>query len=89
MEVRGESKLASTVKTPVYLVSDVGEERQKRRVLKHLQKFNINSLNDSKSRFLVCPQFPQCICHCNLERPATSRGRIKEMEKRMEIISHL
>lgn len=89
MEVRGESKLASTVKTPVYLVSDMGYERQKRRVLKHLQKFNINSLNDSKARFLVCPQFPQCICHCHQERPATSRGRIKEMEKRMEIISHL
>ena len=78
--------MASTVKTPIFLASDGGDARQKRRVLKHLEKFGITDLNSLKSRFLVCPQFSDCICNCDHGRPSTSRARIKEMENRLEII---
>lgn len=86
--IRGVTKMASTVKTPVKLVTDLDDERQKRRVLKHLKKFGIDDLNSLKSRFLVCPQFSNCICNCGHGRPSTSRARIKEMEKRLEIITN-
>lgn len=85
--LRDKYKMASTVKTPVYLVSDLDDRRIKRRVLKHLEKFNINDLNSLKSRFLVCPQFSNCICCCGQEGLSTSRERIKEMEKRLKIVA--
>jgi len=85
--LRDKYKMASTVKTPVYLVSDLDDKRIKRRVLKHLEKLNIHDLNSLKSRFLVCPQFSNCICCCGQEGLSTSRGRIKEMEKRLKIIA--
>jgi len=88
MAQRGVTKMASTVKTPIYLASDVGDARQKRRVLKHLERFGIADLNSLKSRFLVCPQFSYCICNCGLEKPSTSRARIKDMEKRLEIVAN-
>ncbi len=89
---RGNSKIASTVKTPVYLANDLDDERNlydetiKRRVLKHLESFSIDDLNSLKSRFLVCPQFSNCICCCGQEGPSTSRARIKEMEKRLKMV---
>lgn len=88
MALRGNSKMASTVKTPLYLASNLDDNRQKRRVLKHLNKFDINDLNSLQSRFLVCPQFSNCICNCGQGKFPTSRTRIKEMEKRLKIISN-
>ena len=88
MAQRGVTKMASTVKTPIFLTSDGGDARQKRRVLKHLERFGIADLNSLKSRFLVCPQFSDCICNCDQGRPSTSRARIKEMENRLEIIAN-
>lgn len=85
--LRDKYKMASTVKTPVYLVSDLDDKRIKRRVLKHLEKLNIPDLNSLKSRFLVCPQFSNCICCCGQEGLSTSRERIKEMEKRLKIVA--
>jgi Uncharacterized conserved protein len=88
MMERGNSKMASTVKTPIYLASDLDDERKKRRVLKHLDKFGIDDLNLLKSRYLVCPQFSICICNCGHGKPSTSRARIKEMEKRLDIVAN-
>lgn len=87
MALRGNYKMASTVKTPVYLANDLDDDRIKRRVLKHLEKFDINDLNSLKSRFLVCPQFSNCICCCGQEGTSSSRERIKEMEKRLKIVA--
>ena len=87
MALRGHYKMASTVKTPVYLASDLEDIKIKRRVLKHLEKFNINDLNSLKARYLVCPQFSNCICCCGQEGLSTSRERIKEMEKRLKIVA--
>lgn len=88
MEIRGVSKLPSTVKTPIYLAMASDDVRQKRRVLKNLEKFNIDDLNSLKSRYLVCPQYSNCICNCGSGRLSTSRARIMEMEKRLEIITN-
>jgi tRNA U34 5-methylaminomethyl-2-thiouridine-forming methyltransferase MnmC len=87
MTLRDHYKMASTVKTPVYLARDLDDMKIKRRVLKHLEKFNINDLNSLKSRYLVCPQFSNCICCCGKEGLSTSRERIKEMEKRLKIVA--
>jgi tRNA U34 5-methylaminomethyl-2-thiouridine-forming methyltransferase MnmC len=87
MAVRGHYKMASTVKTPVYLASHLEDMKIKRRVLKHLEKVNINDLNSLKSRYLVCPQFSNCICCCGQEGLSNSRERIKEMEKRLKIVA--
>ena len=62
--VRDKLKMASTVKTPIYLAGNINNERTKRRVLNHLEKLGIYHLDSIKARFLVCPQFSQCICHC-------------------------
>jgi tRNA U34 5-methylaminomethyl-2-thiouridine-forming methyltransferase MnmC len=86
---RGNYKLPSTVKTPVYLNKDNMEfkdERTKRRVMDHIKKYGLGNLNSSKSKFLVCPQYSKCICHCRQERLNSSTDRIKEMEKRINII---
>jgi tRNA U34 5-methylaminomethyl-2-thiouridine-forming methyltransferase MnmC len=92
ISARNNSKIASTVKTPIYLASgydrkNLDDERIKRRVLKHLESFSINDLNSLKSRFLVCPQFSNCICCCGQGRLPGSRSRIKEMEKRLKIVA--
>ena len=87
MALRGHYKMASTVKTPVYLASDLEDKKIKRRVLKHLENFNINDLNSLKARYLVCPQFSNCICCCGQEGNSSSRERIIEMEKRLKIVA--
>lgn len=87
MALRGHLKMASTVKSPVYLASDLEDMKIKRRVLKHLEKFNIADLNSLKARYLVCPQFSNCICCCGQKGNSSSRERIKEMEKRLKIVA--
>ncbi|BDZ71511.1 MnmC family methyltransferase [Methanobacterium petrolearium] len=88
IKARGNYKIASTVKTPVYLARDIEDEKIKRRALKHLRDVGITGLDCEKSHYLVCPQFSECICTCKQERPSTSRARIKEMEKRLTNITN-
>jgi tRNA U34 5-methylaminomethyl-2-thiouridine-forming methyltransferase MnmC len=88
IKARGNYKIASTVKTPVYLARDIDDEKIKRRALKHLKDVRITGLDCEKSRYLVCPQFSECICTCKQERLSTSRARIKEMEKRLTNITN-
>jgi tRNA U34 5-methylaminomethyl-2-thiouridine-forming methyltransferase MnmC len=84
-EARNNYKLASTVKTPVYLAEDIEDKRIKRKVVSHLQKLGLTDLKSQKSLYLVCPQYPVCICHCGQERPLSSRERIREMTRRLNI----
>lgn len=88
-KVRGHYKIASTVKTPVYLARNIADEKIKRRALNHLKDIGITSLNSENSRYLVCPQYSECICTCKMKRPLTSRARIKEMQKRLIIITNI
>ena len=83
---RGLKKLASTVKTPLYLHKDVEDSRLKRRVLKNVKFLGIENLKSKKAAFIVCPQFEECICNCGLGKIDNSNGRINEMSRRLSII---
>lgn len=85
--VRGTRKLASTVKTPIYLFKDIEEERLKRRVLKNIKTLGIDNLKSKKARFIICPQFEECICECGSQKLDNSRDRITEMMKRLSKIT--
>ncbi|MGB9937043.1 MAG: tRNA (5-methylaminomethyl-2-thiouridine)(34)-methyltransferase MnmD [Methanobacterium sp.] len=87
LSTRGFQKLASTVKTPLYLFDDLEESRLKRRVLKNLNKLGISDLKSKKAAFIVCPQFEECICDCNKEMLNNSKDRINEMKKRLKMIT--
>jgi len=80
---RGYYKLASTVKTPVYLNREIKNHSLKRRVLEHLEQLGIMGLDSSITRYLVCPQFSECICHCGQGKTRGSRDRIKDMSNRL------
>jgi tRNA U34 5-methylaminomethyl-2-thiouridine-forming methyltransferase MnmC len=67
MDARSIYKMASTVKTPVYLCRDIPDYKLKRRVLKHLRNIGIIDLDSPESCYLVCPQHKECICHCKQE----------------------
>ncbi len=82
----GNKKFASTVKTPVYLSEDLEDGRLKRRVLKNLHKMGFDDLNSSKSRYVICPQYEDCICGRGCESFNNSRERVNEMSHRLEHI---
>lgn len=86
MKSRNGYKFASTVKSPVYLFNDLEEGRLKRRVLKDIKKFGIHDLNSEKSKFIVCPQYEQCICGNGCKYIDNSSERVIEMEKRLNKI---
>jgi len=83
---RGFKKLASTVKTPLYLHKDVEDSRLKRRVLKNIEFLEIENLMSKKAAFIVCPQFEECICDCGSGKMDNSNERINEMSKRLTLI---
>jgi tRNA U34 5-methylaminomethyl-2-thiouridine-forming methyltransferase MnmC len=85
--VRGTKKFASTVKTPIYLFNDIEEERLKRRVLKNINALGIDNLKSKKAKYLVCPQFEECICDCGSLKLDNSRDRIYKMMKRLSKIT--
>lgn len=85
--VRGVQKFASTVKTPIYLCRDIQDSRIKRRVLKNLEEMGINDLDSKEAAFIVCPQFENCICTCGNGKIDNSKDRIKELAKRLSIIT--
>lgn len=84
--VRGTKKFASTVKTPIYLNNDIEEERLKRRVLRNINELGIDNLKSKKAKYIVCPQFEECICDCGIEKLDNSYSRINEMMKRLSDI---
>ncbi|MEN4007306.1 MAG: MnmC family methyltransferase [Methanobacteriaceae archaeon] len=64
--VRGIKKFASTVKTPIYLGKSMKNSRLKRRVLRNIKMLGIDDLNSEEARFIICPQFNECICNCRM-----------------------
>jgi len=86
IKARKEFKLASTVKSPAYLFNNIKEGRLRRRVLKDLKRFGIEDIISEKSKFIVCPQYKECICGKGCEYIDNSRERVIEMEKRLNII---
>jgi tRNA U34 5-methylaminomethyl-2-thiouridine-forming methyltransferase MnmC len=83
---RGRTRFASTVKIPIYLYKDIEEERLKRRVLRNIKMLGIDDLKSEEAKFIVCPQFNECICSCGYGKMNNSKDRINEMIKRLEMI---
>lgn len=83
---RGTDKFSSTVKTPIYLNEELDEVRLKRRVLNNLKRLGFNDLVSDKSRFVVCPQYDDCICGRDCENYDNSRERINEMSDRLRLL---
>lgn len=86
LEARKTSKFGSTVESPLYLCKELPEGRLKRRVLKDIKRLGIDDLNAQSARYLVCPQFTECICGNGCRKMASSRDRVNEMEKRLNNI---
>lgn len=83
---RGKTKLSSTVKTPIYLNRELEDGRLKRRVLNNLNKMGFNDLKSPESRYVVCPQYSDCICGRGCGDFNSSRERINEMNIRLSLI---
>jgi tRNA U34 5-methylaminomethyl-2-thiouridine-forming methyltransferase MnmC len=81
---RNTTRLASTVRTPVYLHQEVPDPKLKRRIERQLRNMGLDSLDSGEARYLVCPQYEECICTCSQGRYPGSRGRIMEMQRRLE-----
>ena len=89
LNARKEYKFASTVKSPTYLCKDIDEGRLRRRVVKNLKKLGFEDLICEKAKYVVCPQFKECICGHACETLDSSSARVIEMEKRLnKIINH-
>ncbi len=76
-------KFASTVKTPTYLLQDLEDGRLKRRVLKNLHKMGFEDLNSPEFRYVLCPQYSDCICGKGCKSYDNSSERVNEMSYRL------
>ncbi|WP_223792492.1 MnmC family methyltransferase [Methanobacterium spitsbergense] len=84
---RKDYKFASTVKSPIYLCNDIKiEDRLMRRVLKDIRRLGFEDLESEKSKYIVCPQYRECICGSKCEPLENSSERVIEMEKRLNKI---
>lgn len=83
---RGKIKFSSTVKTPIYLNEKLEEGRLKRRVLNNLKKLGFTDLKSPEARYVVCPQYKECICGGGCGNFNNSRERIYEMSHRLRSI---
>jgi tRNA U34 5-methylaminomethyl-2-thiouridine-forming methyltransferase MnmC len=82
-KARNNTRLASTVRTPVYLNQDVSDPRLKRRLERQIRGMGLEGLNSPEACYLVCPQYEECICFCGQGRYPGSRARIMEMQRRL------
>ncbi len=87
ISMRGVTKFASTVKTPIYLGKDINEPRLERRLIKNINALGINNLKSKEAEYIICPQFDECICGCGIPRLHNSYGKINEMIKRLSEIT--
>ncbi|BAW31340.1 MAG TPA: MnmC family methyltransferase [Methanothermobacter sp.] len=80
---RNITRLPSSLRTPIYLGMKA-PEKYAARILKNLKSMNINGTLSKKALYIICPQYPKCICGCKEERPSSSRERIIEMRNRLK-----
>ncbi|MEN6292868.1 MAG: MnmC family methyltransferase [Methanobacterium sp.] len=81
--LRGIKKFASTVKTPIYLGKDVNDTRLKRRLLRNMNALGFADLKSKEVKYIICPQFDECICGCKASKLDSSSSRINEMAARL------
>jgi len=86
---RGQYKFSSVVKAPIFLGEDLLMDKLGRRVLRNINKLNIEHSKSEKAFYLVCPQNDKCICGCNQPKATNSRDRINIMIKRLsKLLEH-
>ena len=84
--LRWQRKFPSTVKTPIYLNKELSNGRLKRRVLNNIKKMGFDDLKSFKSKYIVCPQYSDCICGKGCKNYSSSVERINEMKKRLKLV---
>jgi len=80
---RNVTRLPSSLRTPTYLGSKT-PEKYSAKILKNLKSMGINGTLSKKALYIICPQYPECICGCESQRPSSPRERILEMRNRLE-----
>lgn len=83
---RNRTRFPSTIRTPLYLNQEVEDPKLIRRIKKQMNIMGFTDLKSEEARYLVCPQYEDCICHCGQGKYPGSRARIKEMQSRLRII---
>ena len=78
---RHNTKISSAVKTPIFLATEMDDEKLKRRVERNLAKMNIPSTTSPQAHYIV-----ECEngYSKNQSENENSRNRILEMEKRLK-----
>ncbi|MBC7118277.1 MAG: hypothetical protein H5T38_04885 [Methanobacteriaceae archaeon] len=85
--VRNANMLPSSYRTPIYLGREL-PEKHARRILKNLRRIGIHDTFSKEALYIICPQYPECICGCKSLRLSSSRERILEMRNRLEKVKN-
>lgn len=78
---RHNTKISSAVKTPIFLATEMEDEKLKRRVERNLAKMNIPSTNSAEARYIVECENKYCK---KQDKENNSRNRILNMKKRLK-----
>ena len=78
---RHTTKISSAVKTPIFLATEMEDEKLRRRVERNLAKMNIPSTNSSEARYIVECENKYCE---KQDKENNSRNRILNMKKRLK-----
>lgn len=78
---RHNTKISSAVKTPIFLATEMEDEKLKRRVERNLAKMNIPSTNSAEARYIVECENKYCE---KQDKENNSRNRILNMKKRLK-----
>ncbi len=87
-KARGNYKLSSTVKTPLFLGKKLDNDRLGRRVLRNMNKLKLDDPQSKNSFYLICPQQEFCQCGCGEPKIYNSRDRIRKMSQRLFFYSN-
>ncbi|MEM4526060.1 MAG: MnmC family methyltransferase, partial [Methanothermobacter sp.] len=87
MLVRNATRLPSSYRTPIYLGREL-PEKHAMRILKNLKRMGIPDTFSKEALYIICPQYPECICGCKSLRLSSSRERILEMRNRLEKVDN-
>lgn len=87
-KARGNYKLSSTVKTPLFLGNKFDKDRLGRRVLRNMDKLKLDDPQSKKAYYLICPQQELCQCGCGEPKIYNSRDRIRKMAQRIFFYSN-
>ena len=82
---RHNTKISSAVKTPIFLASEMDDEKLKRRVERNLAKMNIPSTTSKEAYYIVECENDYCE---KQDSENNSRNRILDMKKRLKKVKN-